>query len=135
MADLSITEANVLAASTTTRMIAVEYGETVLKGELVYKKSADGLFWKADADTLASSIVAGLALVGGAANAIGIIATHGPVSLGAVMTAGTEYYLSLTSGKICPRADITTGDYLTRIGAASTTSVLLLGIANTRIVL
>jgi predicted lysophospholipase L1 biosynthesis ABC-type transport system permease subunit len=48
----------------------------------------------------------------------------GLITLGAVLTAGVAYYLSGTAGGICPVADLTTGNYPTIIGIATTTSVL-----------
>lgn len=126
MADLSITEGNVELATATGRLFAATFGETLLKGELVYLKTSDGLYWKADSDASDTAKVAGLVLVGGSASDIGVVVQQGNVSLGAILTAGTNYVLSSNSGKICAISDgnHASGDYITHLGVASTTSVL-----------
>ena len=137
MADLSITEGNVALSTETARIIPITFGETLLKGELAYKNTSDGLYWKADSDAVATAKVAVLVLVGGAASAIGIGALPGAsVSLGAILTAGTNYVLSSNAGKICAISDgnHATGDYITHVGTASTTSVLQFRVNATGIV-
>lgn len=48
------------------------------------------------------------------------------VTVGAVLTAGTDYWLSGNPGKIAPRADVTAGMTPVVVGLASSTSVLKL---------
>jgi hypothetical protein len=48
------------------------------------------------------------------------------VTVGTVLTAGTEYWLSATPGKICPRADVASGMTPVLVGIAESTSVLKL---------
>ena len=135
MANLTITPANVKPASVTTRVMTGEIGETIVAGEILYQSSTDGLFYKADADTLAASIVRGMAMTGGVINEIIFIASGGSVEVGAILTVGREYYVSTTAGLICERADVTTGDYLSGVGQGSTTSVMRLAFDPTKILL
>lgn len=126
MADLSITESNVAIASESSRVVPITFGETLLKGELAYLKASDGLYWKADSDASDTAKVSHLVIVGGTAGQIGVGLQQGNVSLGAILTAGTVYVLSSNSGKICAISDgnHASGDFITIIGVASTTSVL-----------
>jgi hypothetical protein len=54
----------------------------------------------------------------------GNIATAGPMNLGATLTVGLPYCCSATKGKICPYSDLTTGDYPTLLGFATTTALI-----------
>lgn len=128
MADISITAASVLAGTGATRETGLA-GAAIAIGEVVYKDS-NGKYQLADADgatALRSPI--GFALSGAsAANQPIHVLKSGPLTVGAVLTAGTAYYLSDTPGKICPLADVTGGDYIVLIGLATSTSVLQVNI-------
>lgn len=131
-ADLSITPANVKVLGLTAQYRTVQYGETVTAGQAVYKKAADGKYWKADNDVdAATATVAGIAYTGGAADGYGVIIVSGPMDLGATLTAGTYYVLSSTAGGICPIADLTSSDYIVPLGVATTTGRILVDISNT----
>ncbi len=82
-------------------------GETLIQGEAVYLKTADGKWWKTDASASATSqnVVVGIAQGAGAAD--GIIA--GGVLVGGIdktqtYTAGSKYYLSDTAGNLATSA-------------------------------
>ncbi|MBB4272785.1 hypothetical protein [Rhizobium mongolense] len=130
--DLTISASAVIAGSgvPTERGIA---GATIAAGDVVYLDSTTTGKWQlADSDA-ATSAARGLGKTGIALNSASlnqplIVQTSGAITLGAVLTAGTAYYLSDTPGKICPVADITGGDYFTLLGLASSTSVLNLDI-------
>ena len=132
MADLSITAANVDLISGPTG--EADAGATIAAGEIVYLEAATGTLKLADNDHATAEVraAAGLALNGGGADQPIKYAKNGAiVDLGgAILTAGTDYYLSGTPGKIAPRADVTTGDDPVRIGMALTTSQLKLDIAD-----
>ena len=137
MADISVTATSVKAGGNT----QIEHGfagETLTAGQVVYKDaSSGGQFKKADCDsaTVAAKFAHGIALNGGASGQPIAVATGGPVTFNAALTAGTAYYLSGTAGGIAPRADITTGDDVVFLGIATSTTVLDLRIVNTGVTL
>lgn len=131
MADISITAANVkLVSGPTEHMIA---GAAITAGQIAYKEASSNKAKLSDNDNATAEVRAGfgMALDGAAADQPVTLAKNGAVvDVGAVLTAGTDYYLSGTPGAICPRADVTTGDDPVRIGMAQTTSHLLLDFAD-----
>jgi len=131
MADISITAANVKLVSGPTRRISA--GAAVTAGQVLYQAGATKKAGLADNDNATAEVraVYGLALNGAAADQPIEAAINGAVvNLGAVLTAGVDYYLSGTPGAICPRADVTTGDDPVRIGIALTPSNLQLDFAD-----
>lgn len=136
MADISITAANVkLVSGPTKKRIA---GATLAAGQVCYQASATRKAGLADNDNATAEVRAidGVALNGAAADQPVELAANGAViSVGAVLTAGTDYYLSGTPGGICPRADVTTGDDPIRVGMALTTSNLQLDFADPNVTL
>lgn len=132
MADISITAANVVATSKVT-IEQTKAGATIVQGEIVYKEASSAKCKLADNDSATAEVraVHGMALNAAADGQPLAIAKNGSeVAVGAVLTAGVDYYLSGTPGKICPRADVTTGDDPIRIGIALSTSVLQLDFAD-----
>ena len=85
---------------------------------------------KADANsaTAAARAARGIAVNGASDGQPLTIQKSGDITLGAVLVAGTDYYLSDTPGGIAPRADIGAGEYVCLLGLAKTTSVLALDI-------
>jgi hypothetical protein len=127
MADLVITAASVLASTGAVRETGIA-GAAIAAGEVVYKDS-NNKYQLADADGAAAlRTPTGIALNSAAANQPMHIQKSGDITLGAVLTAGTAYYLSDTPGKICPLADVTGGDYIVLLGLAESTTVLALNI-------
>ena len=130
MADLSITAASVAVGASTTPTKRVQAGETVTQGMAVYKSTSDSKYYKCDADVLASSICDGIVLTPASAGGYMMIAepsnTAGVslVNMGATLTIGLGYYISLNAGGICVIADISTGDYPTLVGFATTAALL-----------
>jgi hypothetical protein len=130
MADLSITSANVIAASGA-NIAHRTAGATITAGQAVYIAAATGLVMLADADsaTAEARVPVGIAL-NGAANGqpIAIALPGSDVTIGATMTANVVYYLSDEPGGICPVADLASGDYTCTIGMAISTTVLRIDI-------
>ena len=101
--------------------------ENVTQGEALYCRSSDGKVGKAIAnDTIDKALVAGFAQTtkpaGASINVIvrGLLATSG-------LDAGDEYYLSAASaGAITKTAPSSSGQYLTRIGEAGTSTQLII---------
>ena len=119
MSDLSPTAADVIADASAVTEHGY-FGSTAVPGDMLYKDSSDGLWKLADNDsaTSAAKTPQAMALNGGVSGQPVKVAKSGPVSMGAILTAGASYYLSSTAGKICPLADIGTGETATFIGIA-----------------
>src|SRR6218665_1417970 len=127
MADISITAANVKLVSGQTESVLA--GAAVTAGQVAYKDAALKARLSDNDGAAELHFVRGLTLNNAAADQPVALALDGAVvAVGAVLTAGTDYYLSGTPGAICPRADVTTGDEVVRIGMALTTSNLQIDI-------
>lgn len=137
MSDISITAANVkLVGGPTEDLIA---GAAINAGQVAYKDAASGKAKLADNDSATAEVrsARGVAVNSAGTDQPVRLAKDGAViDLGAaVLTAGTDYYLSGTAGGICPRADVTTGDDPVRIGMADTTSHLRLDFSDPNVTL
>jgi hypothetical protein len=71
---------------------------------------------------------AGIALNGASDGQPIDIITAGDLTVNAVLTAGTVYYLSPSAGGIAPLADVLSGDDVVVIGIARSTTVLKVAI-------
>ena len=131
MADLSSITAVRPTAFTVVRNVA--YGATIAAGQPVVKSGTTYVL----ADANASSALAaaeGIAITPGVSGGYGLIATGGSIILvGTTMVVCTSYIVSDTAGGIMPDADRSTGDYVTKLGTASTTTQLDLAIIATAI--
>jgi hypothetical protein len=127
MADLSQTAANVAFNDSDVKYRLVQFGEAVTQGMPVYRKAADGKYWKAQNDgTAAEADAVALAMTKGASNGWGIVATEGNVDVGATLAVGETYCVSNAFGAICPVADVGSTEFPTILGVASTASNLKL---------
>lgn len=136
MADISITAANVVAGSGA----SVEYGTagaTITAGQLVYRDDTTRKYLLADSNsaTVAARTPRGIALNGAANNQPLAILTNGPITIGGTLTAGVAYYLSDTAGGLCPVADVGSGEYVSLIGVATSTTVLNVDIQSSGVAL
>jgi len=128
MADITFTAASVIPSAAA----AFSYdnpvaGETLVAGDFVYLKAADGRYWKTDADASATSKCAGMAAGGAAAGQqFRLIISDDACAVGTVLTQGYPYTLSATAGKMCLVADTIAGSnqYVQIAGVAQTTSTL-----------
>ena len=127
MADLTITAANVIAASGARRKNGTA-GATITAGQIVHINPATNRYVLSDADAEGIGDVTEFAIaLNGAADGQPLqVALGGDITLGAVMTAGTSYYLSPNAGGIAPREDVLSGDNVILLGIARSTSVLKL---------
>lgn len=128
MADISITAANCLPVDETD-IVAGKAGETITAGQILYKASADGRWYKADANaaTAEARKPIGVALNGASAGQPISVQRSGRITIGGTLTAGVTYYLSDTPGGVAPLADVASGEYYAVLGVAQSTTVLLLG--------
>lgn len=133
MTDISVTASNVVGGAGAPTKTGTA-GATIAAGDVVYLDTTTTGKWQL-ADSDAASAAArggtantGIALNSAAANQPLVVQTGGPVTLGAVLTPGSAYYLSGTAGKICPLADVSGGEYYVLLGLAASTSVLNLDV-------
>lgn len=133
MADLTITPANVVSGSGARMAPEAVAGETITAGKAVYKSSTTHKWMLADSNsaTAEARVPDGIALNGAALNQPLAVQASGPITIGATLTAGTDYWTSDTPGGLCPRADIGSGEYATLVGVATSTSVLNIDIQAT----
>lgn len=132
MADLVITASSVVAGAGAVNAAGIA-GEAIAAGKAVYVSSTTRKIMLADsnAGTAEARRAIGIALNGAALDQpVGYIKS-GPLTMNAVLTANTPFFLSDTPGGICPIADVGTGEYLCQLGIASSTTVLQVNIQNT----
>lgn len=129
MADLVITAANVLAGASASILNGIA-GEAIAAGKAVYQASTTKKWMLADSNSATPEArkATAIALNGAALNQPVAVQQGGDITLGAVLTAGTAYYLSDTPGGICPIADVGSGEYVCLLGLAKSASVLGLDI-------
>lgn len=124
MADLSITAANVVKG-TGSSVTTGTAGASITAGQTVYLDSASGTYKLAKSNLAGAHPATGIALHASLSGQPLQVLTGGPINLGAVLTAGTAYYLSgASAGGICPVADLATGMTPVVLGIATSTSVL-----------
>lgn len=115
MADITVTAADVKGTPDATGICAV--GATIAAGE------ADANGGSGATNTLRKPI--GIALnAATAGQPVGYAKPGKSLTISAVMTAGTDYWLSANPGKICPRADVSAGSTPVLVGLAKSTSSL-----------
>jgi hypothetical protein len=105
-------------------------------GQSTYKDGADSKHKPSDSNVSAAVAAAvGITMTPGVDTGSGYVATGGSIILvGTTMVVGTVYCVGSTAGSIVPISDLTTGDYVTILGTASTATQLDLAIKATGIV-
>lgn len=136
MTDISITAGNVIAGSGSSISHGTA-GAVTTAGQAVYLDDATGRYLLADNNsaTAEARVPDGIALNGAAVGQPIAVLTRGPITIGGTMTAGVAYYLGDTPGGICPVADLSSGEYPTIIGIATSTSVLSVKIQSSGVAL
>ena len=125
MAALSITAANVALVSGGVR--TVTYGETVTQGQPLRKLSTDNKFYLCNQDDATQAAASVIALTPGGDGDLGVVAGAGAtINIGATVAIGTVYCVGASDGEIDPTADLASGDFVTIIGHAVSTSNMLL---------
>lgn len=123
MVDLTITAANV-DAGTDGEIGTGIAGAAITAGKLIYLDRTTNTYLLADADALASSKVAGVAVGDAAAGQIVAFQRSGTYTAGGTTVAGTPYFVSATAGGICPIADLTSADYISLFGFGASASTI-----------
>jgi len=78
-------------------------GENIAAEDVVYLKTTDGLWYKADADATASSsdaVTVGMAPSAITSGAVGTIRLEGELTVTGPLVAGSSYYASATAGAL-----------------------------------
>lgn len=116
-----------------TKLRLVEYGATISAGNPVYLDSADSKHKPADCNaSSATAAIVGVAITPGVSGGWGLIAISGSVILvGTTMVQGASYFVGGTAGTIIPEGDFATNDYVSKVGTASSTTQIILGIEAT----
>lgn len=129
MAAVSITAASVQPPANV-RSITGIAGETVTAGQVLYYKPSDSRWWKADATNneksgTATDAYVRIALTGATAGQpVPLFEPGQDLTVNAVLTQGYFYYVSPTSGGISRESDLGSGNFVTLLGQAISTTVL-----------
>ena len=130
MTNISQTAANVAlgAASTTTKIVQV--GEAVTQGMPLYF-ATDGKWYQCDAnDGVAKAVAGAIALSPAAIDSYALVALPATspgrslVNLGATLAIGEVYAVSATKGAIAPIGDLSSTQFISVLGIATTTALL-----------
>ena len=124
-ADVSVTAANVrVSTSGDAQIMPGTFGETVTAGQVLYQSSTDARFYLADVNVAGKTVIAGIAINGGAAGQPALVCTEDPnFTPGFTLSTSAPFYVaSATAGGIAPVGDVTTGWFGTVILAAKTTT-------------
>lgn len=122
MGDLTITGESVLAGAGS-NVAQGTFGATITQGIPVYLDGSSQL-QKCDTTSSTKAACVGITLNSGAAGQPASYLTSGPITIGATVATGTTYALSDTSGLIALASDNGSGDYITILGVATSTTVL-----------
>lgn len=127
--DLVQTAANVIAGANAIKE-TVKLGGTGVAGQPVYSDLADnGDHKTGQADAAGTDGIVGILLGGGADGQFAVIQKSGSINLGGTLVVGTVYVLSASAaGGIAPLVDITSNEFVTILGVATTAALLDLDI-------
>lgn len=130
-ADLSITDTTTVPSTAAVLETKVA-GEAIKAGQPVYQKASDHKIYLAENHaTTAEATAIGLAACNAATGQPVTYQKSGDMTIGATLVSGTSYVVSVNKGKVAPAADLASGDYITILGTAKSTSVLTVGISVT----
>lgn len=126
MADLSITAASVVAGANAVLIHGMTAGETLTAGKTAYMEASTKLIKMADSNsaTAEAKTPAYFILNGAATGQPVSLLKEGDLTIGATLTPGSPYFQSETPGGIQPAADLASGEYVTQVGIAKSTTVL-----------
>lgn len=121
------------AVAATSVVSVVQVGEAVTQGQVGYQDGTNKKYYKADSNGAAATNAAATVVFITAASTDGfalVLKAGGKLKANAVFTKGQVYCVGSTAGAIVPISDLTTGDYVTIVGVAdSTTTIPLMMVA------
>lgn len=126
MTDVAIVATNVVAGTDSKQVRGIA-GAAIAAGKLVARDPATKKFVLADTNHATIPELKepeGVALHAAENNQPLTVLTAGDLTVGTVLTAGTDYWASDTPGGICPRADVGSTERVVQVGIAKTNSVL-----------
>ena len=126
MADLSQTSGRVVPGAGATFGSGTAGSGGITAGEPVYVDSSN-LVQPAKGDTAVHANCRGIAVNSASSGQPVTYQTSGNINIGATLVAGTVYVVAAdNAGAIAPNADMTSGNFPTLLGYATTTSNLLM---------
>lgn len=124
MTDISVTASSVVPSTSLSDLQTVKAGAAITAGQPIYLDSSNEA-QLADCDASAAAAAAvGIAVNNAAAGQRVSYQKSGTLTLNAVLTPGVIYVASATAGGIAPSADLGSGDYVTILGVAATSTTL-----------
>lgn len=132
MADISITATSFRCGTDATVRLYTA-GASLTPGMPVYQNTSDLEVYGCDNDASASAKCIGIAASYGTDGGGVVVQTAGSCTLGGTLTKGLYYYVSGNAGGVAPVADVTSSKYVTTIGYASSTTVLVIDIKDTQV--
>lgn len=116
------------------RTETIQAGEAISRGEVYYKDPTQGnKAYLAQCDDTTKRAAAGVAMTATDADGYFLGLTSGQFAVGAAVSIPNDYVLSATAGKMCPRSDLVSGDYLVVLFNAEASNEGVLGINDTGI--
>ena len=104
-------------------------GVAITAGQAVYLSS--GTYLLAKGDTAPHAAAAGIALDNAAINQPVTVQYGGPINIGATTVVGQTYVVSAANaGGIAPVSDLTTGNFVSTLGIATSASAIQVSINN-----
>lgn len=133
----ALTGITAVRPTSTTKTALVLYGATISAGQPLYLDSSDNKYKIADANvSTAIAAVKAISITPGVDTGYGLVAVSGSIILvgatGGVV--GQPYVVSATAGSITEHNDLTTGQYVSKIGTLSTSTEMVLSLEATGIV-
>lgn len=127
MTDITVVAANVKPAASTITKKGIA-GEAITAGDSVFVAADGGIELCENDQTVIEAACRGVALNDAAVDQPIEYAISGDVNMGAIMTIGSVLIVGAAAGGIAPEVDAVSGEFVTVIGVATTTSNLKLGI-------
>jgi len=129
MADITITEAQVVQTTDRSKLRTYVAGAEISPGEAVYLKSSDHKVWPAIDTSAAAAAAIGIAVSAAevAENSI-VVQEGGTITLGAgaSVTAGMILVVGAAAGGMSAIADLATGEYVTIMGVCNGSNQLVM---------
>lgn len=127
MTALTITAANIVPVTGFSVENNYLAGASITRGQSVYFDTTTSTWKLADSNSTAATAGSGgvgIALNDAAASQPIAVQIGGSLGFGAILTRGKLYCPGATAGSIVPYEDLTTADYVTILGIATSTSNL-----------
>ena len=105
------------------RVEVFQAGEAIIEGNQFYLHT-DNKVYKTNTTTALKAAAVGMALIEADLDGHLVGAVSGPINIGGTLVLGVMYGVSDNDGKFRPLSDNGSGDFVTPVGIASSTTVL-----------